>query len=46
VFQNSVEGNNSDTSESVVFSKIQKKSAKIEKIDRNEVEPREEQEKF
>jgi hypothetical protein len=46
VFQNSVEGNNSNTSEFVVFSKIQKKSAKIEKIDRNEVEPREEQEKF
>jgi hypothetical protein len=39
VFQNSAEGNNSDTSESVAFSKIWK-------IGRNEVEPREEQEKF
>jgi hypothetical protein len=32
VFQNSAEGNNSDTSESVAFSRIQKKSTKIGKI--------------
>jgi hypothetical protein len=32
VFQNSAEGNNSDTSESVAFSKIQKNLAKTRKI--------------
>jgi hypothetical protein len=42
VFQNSAEGDNSDTSESVVFSKIQKIWRKPKKID--EVEPHEKQE--
>jgi hypothetical protein len=39
VFQNSAEHNNSDTSKSVTFFKIQRKS---KKFIRNEVEPREE----
>jgi hypothetical protein len=43
VFQNSAEGNNSDTSESVTFSKIRRKP---KKFGQNEVELREEQEKF
>jgi hypothetical protein len=42
-----MEGNNSDTSEFVVFSKIHKNSVKTEKkICQNEVEPREELKKF
>jgi hypothetical protein len=44
--QNSAGSEKSLGNESVAFSKIQKNSAKTEKIGRNEVELREEQEKF
>jgi hypothetical protein len=44
VFQNSVKHNNSDTSESIAFSKIRKNSVKIKKFSINEVELHEEQE--
>jgi hypothetical protein len=47
VFQNSAEHNDSDTSKSVTFSKIQKKSVKTKKkIGQNKFEPREEPENF